>query len=112
MVTAQTYERLCFGWVFPVFLHALHRLDISLTNHETVVGPIRPGVSCHPDKATSGRIDAMQTPGTSFQPPVQTGAAFVATNNGVQYSVSPRALVITRGSTVLSNEPMLEYWSD
>ena len=43
--------------------------------------------------------------------PVQTGAAFVATNNGVQYSVSPAALIITQGSTVLSNGPMLEYWS-
>jgi hypothetical protein len=42
---------------------------------------------------------------------VQTGAAFVATNNGVQYSVSPTELTITQGSTVLSNEPMLEYWS-
>lgn len=35
----------------------------------------------------------------------------VATNNGVQYSVSPAALIITQGSTVLSIEPMLEYWS-
>jgi hypothetical protein len=29
----------------------------------------------------------------------------------VQYSLSPAALIITRGSTVLSDEPMLEYWS-
>jgi len=43
--------------------------------------------------------------------PVQTGAVFVATNNGVQYSVSPGAMLITQGSSVLSNEPMLEYWS-
>jgi hypothetical protein len=43
--------------------------------------------------------------------PVQTGATFVATNNGVQYLLSPTALIITQGSTVLSNEPMLEYWS-
>jgi hypothetical protein len=43
--------------------------------------------------------------------PVQTGPGFVATNNGVRYSVSPGALVITQGSSVLSNEPMLEYWS-
>lgn len=43
--------------------------------------------------------------------PVPTGATFVATNNGVQYSLSPTALIITQGSTVLSNEPMLEYWS-
>jgi hypothetical protein len=42
---------------------------------------------------------------------VQTGSGFVATNNGVLYSVSPGALVITQGSSVLSNEPMLEYWS-
>jgi hypothetical protein len=42
--------------------------------------------------------------------PVKTGAAFVA-NNGVQYSLSPAALTITQGSTVLSNEPMLEHWS-
>jgi hypothetical protein len=47
-----------------------------------------------------------------IEDPVQTGAAFVATNNGVQYSVSPTALIITQGSAVVSNEPMLEYWSD
>ena len=46
-----------------------------------------------------------------IEDPVQTGAGFVATNNGVQYSVSPGALLITQGSSVLSNEPMLEYWS-
>lgn len=46
-----------------------------------------------------------------IEDPVQTGAVFVATNNGVQYSLSPAALTITQGSTVLSNEPMLEYWS-
>lgn len=43
--------------------------------------------------------------------PVQTEATFVATNNGVQHSPSPTARIITQGSTVLSNEPMLEYWS-
>lgn len=43
--------------------------------------------------------------------PVHTGSAFIATNNGVQYSVSPTDLIITQGSTTLSNEPMLEYWS-
>jgi hypothetical protein len=42
---------------------------------------------------------------------VHTRTAFVATNNGVQYSLSSAALIITQGSTVLSNEPMLEYWS-
>jgi hypothetical protein len=36
----------------------------------------------------------------------------VATNNGVQSSFSPTALTITQGSAVMSNEPMLEYWSD
>jgi hypothetical protein len=43
--------------------------------------------------------------------PVRTGDGFVVTNNGVQYSLSRDALVIAQGSTVLSNEPMLEYWS-
>jgi hypothetical protein len=43
--------------------------------------------------------------------PLRTGAGFVATNNGVQYSVSPNGLVISQRSTVISNEPMLEYWS-
>jgi hypothetical protein len=42
--------------------------------------------------------------------PVQSGAGFVATNNGIQYSVSPGALLISQGSNVLSNEPMVEYW--
>jgi len=46
-----------------------------------------------------------------IEDPVQTGAGFVATNNGFEYSISPGALVITQGSSVLSNEPMLEYWS-
>jgi hypothetical protein len=43
--------------------------------------------------------------------PVRTGGTFVVTNNGVQYPLSPVALTITQGSSVLSNEPMLEYWS-
>jgi hypothetical protein len=46
-----------------------------------------------------------------IEDPVPSGGGFVATNNGVQYSISPAALVITQGSTVLSNEPMVEYWS-
>jgi len=46
-----------------------------------------------------------------IEDPVQSGVGFVATNNGVQYSVSPGALLITQGSNVLSNEPMVEYWS-
>jgi hypothetical protein len=32
--------------------------------------------------------------------PAQTEATFVATNNGVQHSPSPTALIITQGSTV------------
>lgn len=43
--------------------------------------------------------------------PLRSGAGFIATNNGVQYSVSPHAVTITQGSKVLSNEPTLEYWS-
>jgi hypothetical protein len=50
-------------------------------------------------------------PQHNIDDPVQTGAAFAATNNGVQYLVSPTELTITQGSTMLSNEPMLEYWS-
>jgi hypothetical protein len=46
-----------------------------------------------------------------IEDPRPTGSGFVATNNGVQYSVSPGALVITQGSSMLSNEPMVEYWS-
>lgn len=41
--------------------------------------------------------------------PVHSGAGFVATNNGAQYSLSPDALTITLGSKVLSREAMLEY---
>lgn len=40
-----------------------------------------------------------------------TEAGFVATNDGVRYAVSPNALAITQGSSVLSNAPMVEYWS-
>lgn len=36
--------------------------------------------------------------------PVPTGASFVATDNGVRYQVSPSALVITQGFSVLSDE--------
>lgn len=43
--------------------------------------------------------------------PVRAGATFVASNNGFQYSVSPDALLITQGPTVLSNESMLTYWT-
>ena len=41
----------------------------------------------------------------------RTGDGFIAFNNGYQYTVSRSALIITRGSTVVSNEPMVEYWS-
>ena len=40
---------------------------------------------------------------------VLTGSGFAVTNNGYQYSPSRAALVITKGSTVISNEPILEY---
>jgi hypothetical protein len=43
--------------------------------------------------------------------PVRSGGAFVATNNGMQYTLSPKALTVTQGSKVLSAEPTLEYWS-
>jgi len=46
-----------------------------------------------------------------IEDPAPTGSGFVATNNGVQYSVSPGALVITQRSSMLSNEPMVEYWA-
>jgi hypothetical protein len=50
-------------------------------------------------------------PSRSPEDPVRAKAGFVAANNGVTYSISPGALVITQGSAVLSNEPMLEYWA-
>ena len=54
----------------------------------------------------------LQTGGSvEIEDPVQTGSSFVASNNGYEYSVSPAALVITQGSSLVSNEPMLEYWS-
>ncbi|SED46860.1 serine/threonine protein kinase [Rhodococcus pyridinivorans] len=43
--------------------------------------------------------------------PVPSGDGFTVTNAGVQYSISSRALVISEGSTVLAEEPMLQYWS-
>ena len=36
---------------------------------------------------------------------------FTASNSGVQYLVSPAALIITTGPATVSDEPMLEYWS-
>jgi hypothetical protein len=46
-----------------------------------------------------------------IEDPVQTAAGFVATNNGVKYLVSPGTLLITQDANVLSDEPMLQYWS-
>ena len=43
--------------------------------------------------------------------PMRIGTGFLVTTKGVQYSLSRAGLVITQGSEVLSNEPMLEYWS-
>jgi hypothetical protein len=42
---------------------------------------------------------------------VQTGSRFIASTKGLQYMVSPKALVVTQGQNTLSDEPMLEYWS-
>jgi len=43
--------------------------------------------------------------------PVASGNGFTATNDGVQYRISPDALVITEGSSLLGEEPMLQYWT-
>ncbi|MFF0817460.1 hypothetical protein ACFYVR_20185 [Rhodococcus sp. NPDC003318] len=43
--------------------------------------------------------------------PVATGDGFTATNDGVQYRLSPTSLVITEGSTLLTEESVLQYWS-
>lgn len=43
--------------------------------------------------------------------PAPSGDGFAATNAGVQYRISPSSLVITEGSTLLAEEPMLQYWS-
>jgi hypothetical protein len=64
-----------------------------------------------PGGSTTGGVGLQNGLSVEIDDPVQPGAGFVATNNGVQYSVSPGALVITQGSSVLSSEPMLEYWS-
>lgn len=41
---------------------------------------------------------------------VQTGNRFIASTKGLEYMVSPKALVVTLGPNTLSDEPMLEYW--
>jgi hypothetical protein len=50
--------------------------------------------------------------GVEIDDPVPTGSGFVATHNGFQYSVSRAGLIIAQGATVISDETMLEYWSD
>jgi hypothetical protein len=44
---------------------------------------------------------------------VRQGDTFVAASNngGYQYSVSPKGVLITQGNSVISNEPMREYWA-
>jgi hypothetical protein len=42
---------------------------------------------------------------------VRVDERFTASNIGVQYLVSPEALIVTNGPVTLSLEPMLEYWS-
>ncbi|MFD3810915.1 hypothetical protein [Rhodococcus sp. NPDC058639] len=42
--------------------------------------------------------------------PVASGNGFTATNGAVQYQLSPDALAITEGSTLLGEEPVLQYW--
>lgn len=42
---------------------------------------------------------------------VRAGNRFIGSNKGVQYLVSPEALVTTQGLNTVSDEPMLEYWS-
>lgn len=44
--------------------------------------------------------------------PVRTEAGFAVTNEGVRYSLSRNALVITEGSAQLASEPILQYWSN
>ncbi|GAA4808054.1 hypothetical protein [Tomitella cavernea] len=41
--------------------------------------------------------------------PVPSGSGFTATNDGVQYAISPGALVITQGPTRLADEKVLQY---
>lgn len=43
--------------------------------------------------------------------PVATADGYTVTNDGVQYRLSPGALVITEGSDLLAEESMLQYWS-
>jgi hypothetical protein len=43
-----------------------------------------------------------------IEDPAPTGSGFIATNNEVRNSVSPGALVITQGSSLVSNEPWVD----
>ncbi|MFT4396418.1 hypothetical protein ACLTEW_15945 [Gordonia lacunae] len=49
--------------------------------------------------------------GIELQFPTRTGDTFEARNGGVRYLVSPTSLTIVEGGTVLTEEPMLAYWS-
>ncbi|GAC69812.1 hypothetical protein GS4_28_00600 [Gordonia soli NBRC 108243] len=43
--------------------------------------------------------------------PTSAGDTYYATNGAVTYVVSPRDLLITRGGSVVADEPMIAYWS-
>ncbi|EON33612.1 hypothetical protein GTC6_07364 [Gordonia terrae C-6] len=49
--------------------------------------------------------------GIELQFPTRTGDTFEARNGAVRYLVSPSSLTIVEGGTVLTEEPMLAYWS-
>ncbi|MFE0749304.1 hypothetical protein [Gordonia sp. NPDC058843] len=49
--------------------------------------------------------------GIELQFPTRTGDTFEARNGAVRYLVSPSSLTIIEGGTVLTEEPMLAYWS-
>ncbi|MEO9328268.1 hypothetical protein [Gordonia aurantiaca] len=46
-----------------------------------------------------------------LQYPTRVGNTFEATNGSVRYLVSPSRLTIVDGDSVLSDEPMIAYWS-
>ena len=49
--------------------------------------------------------------GIELQFPTRTGDTFEARNGSVRYLVSPTSLTIVDGGAVLTEEPMLAYWS-
>lgn len=49
--------------------------------------------------------------GIELQFPTRTGNTFEARNGSVRYLVSPTSLTIVDGGAVLTEEPMLAYWS-